>query len=115
MENRAPHWWQSSRGAGLVAGGGADSGAGAGSAGGWGVLSDWNPLQRSDVQMQAVMVSDSTSSGRQEGRATTGRSRLPSNTERGKHSRISAEHNSSTEIHSLPVTALLLHSMYLDR
>lgn len=46
------------------------------------------PLQRSEVQMQAWMVSDSTGAGEQNGVGSTGSSMLPSRMLVGKHSRI---------------------------
>jgi hypothetical protein len=47
-------------------------------------------LHRSDVQMQARIVSDSTGSGEQVGTGSTGLSKLPSRILVGKHSRITA-------------------------
>ena len=58
-------------------------------------------LHRSEVQIQARIVSDSTGSGEQIGVGSTGLSILPRRILVGKHSRITAENK---QIKSLPQT-----------
>ena len=48
------------------------------------------PLQKSDVQIQALIVSDSTDAGLHSSCGSTGSSILPSRTLVGKHSLITA-------------------------